>query len=188
MWGFPAMTNLLVIRRLDESDFDQLHNIDLSEHTSLIYRWVNGQLQPEPHDGYRPRWNQAQWQERLTEWRTDLQPDVWLGAFVGGQMAALASLRYRLVPEMAQLTTLHVDQAHRRQGLARQLLQTVVAMAEESGAGELYVSSTESESAVGFYLSQGFRPTDTPNPQMFELEPNDIHMVRPLIPVRPSLA
>jgi len=181
------MTNLLVIRRLEESDFDHLHEIDLSEHITLIYRWVSGQLQPEPHDVHRPRWDQDQWQERLTEWRTDLQPDVWLGAFVGGQMAGLASLRYRLVPQMTQLTTLHVDQAHRRQGLARQLLQTVVAIAEESGAAELYVSSAKSESAVGFYLSQGFRPTHTPNPQMFELEPKDIHMVRPLITVRASL-
>jgi hypothetical protein len=48
------------------------------------------------------------------------------------------------------------------------------------------VSATESESAVSFYLSQGFRPTATPNPQMFELEPLDIHMVRPLSPVRPG--
>jgi hypothetical protein len=64
------------------------------------------------------------------------------------------------------------------------LVQTVVAIAEERGADELYVSATESESAVGFYLSQGFRTTDIPNPQMFELEPKDIHMVRPLSTVR----
>ena len=69
-------------------------------------------------------------------------------------------------------------------GLARQLVQTIVAMAEEHGADQLYVSATESESAVGFYLSQGFRPTSTPDPRMFELEPKDIHMVRPLNPVR----
>ena len=69
-------------------------------------------------------------------------------------------------------------------GLARQLLRMVVAMAEEHGAEELYVSATESESAVGFYLSQGFRPTDKPDPHLFELEPKDIHMVRPLSTVR----
>ncbi len=176
------MTDRLVIRLLEESDFDRLHEIDLSEHITQIYRWVDGQLLPEPHDWQRPRWDQAHWQEQLTEWRTNLHPDVWLGAFVGEQMAGLASLRYQLAPHMAQLTTLHVDQAHRRKGLARQLVQTVVAMAEERGAAELYVSATESESAVGFYLSQGFRPTHTPNPQMFELEPKDIHMVRPLSP------
>ena len=182
-----ALTNLLVIRRLDESDFNQLDEIDVSEHITTIYRCVNGQLRSEPHDARRPRWDHEQWEERLTEWRADLQPDVWLGAVVGGHMAGLASLRYRLAPEMAQLTTLHVDQAHRRQGVARQLLRTVVSMAEESGAAELYVSAAETESAVGFYLSQGFVPTLTPNQQMLALEPKDIHMVRPLIPVRPSL-
>ncbi len=174
------MTEELVIRLLEESDFDRLHEIDVSEHITLRYRWVDGQLLPEPGDWQRPRGDQAHWQEKLTEWRANLQPDVWLGAFVGEQMAGLASLRYRLAPSMAQLTSLHVDRAHRRKGLARQLLQTVVAMAEECGADELYVSATESESAVGFYLSQGFRPTDKPNPRLFELEPEDIHMVRPL--------
>jgi RimJ/RimL family protein N-acetyltransferase len=108
------VTDRLVIRLLQESDFDRLHEIDVSEHITLIYRWVDGQLQREPRDWQRPRWDQAHWQERLTEWRTNLQPDVWLGAFVRGQLAGLASLRYQLAPQMAQLTTLHVDQAHRR--------------------------------------------------------------------------
>lgn len=180
------MTNLLIIRCLEDSDFSRIHELDLSEHITLIYRQVDGELQPEPHDGHRPRWNEAQWQNELTDWRAHLEPDVWLGALVGEQMVGLASLRYRLAPQMAQLTTMHVDHAHRRQGVARRLLQTVVAMAEENGAAELYVSSAESESAVGLYLSQGFRPTDTPNRRMFELEPKDIHMVRPLSPSRRS--
>ena len=174
------MTGALVVRRLAASDFDAVHEIDVSEHITLIYRLVNGELRAEPHGGDRPRWNQAQWQEELARWRADLQPDVWLGAYSGSQTAGLASLRYRLTPQMAQLTTLHVDRAHRRQGVARQLVQTVVAMAEESGAAELYVSAAETESAVGFYLSQGFRPTRTPHPEMLRLEPKDIHMVRPL--------
>lgn len=178
------MSDRLVIRRLEELDFDRLHEMDLSEHITLIYRWADGQLKPEAHDGHRPRWDQAHWRERLTEWSTDLQPDVWIGAFVRERMAGLASLRYQLAPRMAQLTTLHIDQAHRRKGLARQLVRTVASMAEDRGADELYVSATNSESAVGFYLSQGFLPAGTPNPRMFELEPEDIHMVRPLSPVR----
>jgi hypothetical protein len=42
----------------------------------------------------------------------------------------------------------------------------------------MYVSAVPSESAVGFYQSQGFEPTDTPIPTLFELEPEDIHMVK----------
>ena len=38
------------------------------------------------------------------------------------------------------------------------------------------MSSTPSESAVGFYRSRGFRLT-SPLPELFELEPEDIHLI-----------
>jgi ribosomal protein S18 acetylase RimI-like enzyme len=183
--GGHTMTDSIHVRLLDETNFDRLHEIDLSEHITLIYRLVNGALEPEPHDWQRTPWDQAHWQEQVAEWRANLQPEVWLGAFVDGRLTGLASLRHRLEPRMAQLTTLHVDHRFRRRGVARQLVQTVIDMAEASGAEALYVSATPSESAVGFYLSQGFQPTNTPNAQMFALEPEDIHMVRTLNPARP---
>lgn len=174
------MTDAIAIRPLEKSDFDRVHEIDLSEDIRLTYRWADAQLRPEPRDVSRPRWDRAAWQEKLRAWRIHHPPDVWLGAFAGQQMVALASLRYGLAPGTAQLTSLHVNRGHRRLGLARQLLERVTAMAEESGANALYVSAAETESAVVFYLSQGFQPTDTPDPRLFELEPEDIHMVRPL--------
>jgi ribosomal protein S18 acetylase RimI-like enzyme len=180
------MTAACVIRLFEESDFDRVHEINVSERIELTYRFVDGVLQSEAHDWQRPPWDRSDWQERLSEWRTNLQPDVWLGAFVADQIAGLASLRYQLAPRMAQLTTLHVNRAHRRQGVARELVERVAAMAEARGSDALYVSATESESAVGFYLSRGFRPTNTPDPKMFDLEPNDIHMVRRLNRRRPE--
>lgn len=78
------------------------------------------------------------------------------------------------------MTTLHVSQPYRRRGVARKLVQTVADLARQHGAQALYVSAIPSQSAVNFYLSQGFRPTTEPNPAMFALEPEDIHMVRTL--------
>ena len=176
----PHTSGPIVVRALDGPDFRRLHEIDVSEHITLIYRWTDGALRPEAFEANRPRWDQAQWQERSTDWRRDLQPDAWLGAFVGGRLAGEASVRYELAPRMAQLTTLHVDRAYRRQSIARRLLAAVILTAEERGAEQIYVSASETESAVSFYLSQGFRPTDSPNRRLFELEPKDIHMVRRL--------
>lgn len=184
----PHTSGPIVVRALDGPDFRRLHEIDVSEHITLIYRWADGALRPEAIEANRPRWDRALWQERLNEWRASLQPDAWLGAFAGNQLAGEASVRYELEPGMAQLTTLHVDRGHRRQGIARQLLAAVTEMAEEHGAEQLYVSASETESAVGFYLSQGFRPTSTPNPRLFELEPEDIHMVLRLRLIRPASA
>ena len=42
------------------------------------------------------------------------------------------------------------------------------------------VNPAPTESAVGFYLRQGFRPTAEPDPELPALEPEDIHMVRQL--------
>lgn len=52
-------------------------------------------------------------------------------------------------------------------------------LARDRDARALYVSATPSESAVGFYLSRGFRPTE-PFPEPFAKEPEDIHMLLPL--------
>jgi GNAT superfamily N-acetyltransferase len=171
---------MMTIRQLKDADFGRLHEIDLSEHITLIYKLDNGQLLPEAHDWQRPRGDASYWQHQAEEWRRTLKPDVWLGAFVDDQLVGLASLRYRLAPDLAQLTTLHVSQPHRRQGVARQLLETVIELAQQSGANLLYVSATPSASAVGFYQRQGFEPTREPNAEMVELEPDDIHMVRSL--------
>jgi ribosomal protein S18 acetylase RimI-like enzyme len=75
---------------------------------------------------------------------------------------------------------LHVSRQARRQGVARRLTDEVVRLAREGGARELYVSATPSESAVGFYLRQGFRPTTRVDEVLYRLEPEDIHMVRPI--------
>lgn len=172
---------MIVIRQLDSADLQRLHEIDPSEQITQIYRLVDGQLQPEPHDWTRPRWDATQWQELLATWQETLKPDLWLGAFANEELAGVASLRYELAPGLAQLTLLYVSQPYRRQGVGRKLVQEVVALAEQSGATALYVSAIPSQSAVNFYLCQGFRLADTPNPEMYELEPEDIHMVRPLL-------
>ena len=44
-------------------------------------------------------------------------------------------------------------------------------------AENVYVSATPSESAVGFYKSLGFTLIAEPLPELFALEPEDIHMI-----------
>jgi GNAT superfamily N-acetyltransferase len=60
--------------------------------------------------------------------------------------------------------------------VASALLEQVVSLARENGALSLYVSAAPSEVAVSFYLDRGFAPVAEPNPQLFELEPEDVHM------------
>jgi ribosomal protein S18 acetylase RimI-like enzyme len=95
-------------------------------------------------------------------------------------MVGIAVLRPGLSEGTAQLAGLFVSADYRRMGVAKRLTDEIVRLARESGARWLYVSATPSESAVGFYTSQGFRPTEHPNSELFALEPEDIHMIKQL--------
>jgi hypothetical protein len=53
-------------------------------------------------------------------------------------------------------------------------------MARAASATRLYVSATPTGSAVNFYLRQGCVLADPPHPALFELEPEDIHLILPL--------
>lgn len=170
----------ITIREVVAADLSRVHAIDVSEEGTVLYHYAEGVLQTTDEPWARPVWSAATWQERLQHWVDDLHPDHFLGAFVGDQLVGLASLRYQLTGTMAQLTTLHVDRNHRRLGVAKALVQEVIRLVRANGAQSLYVSAAESASAVNFYLSQGFRPTDEPDPALFALEPNDIHMVMSL--------
>ena len=49
--------------------------------------------------------------------------------------------------------------------------------ARERGALQIYISATPSENTVKFYLKLGAVVTDGPDPELFDLEPEDIHFV-----------
>lgn len=53
--------------------------------------------------------------------------------------------------------------------------------ARQTVAHELYVSATPSGSAVSFYQRAGFDVTDEPMEELLVLEPEDIHVPRPLL-------
>jgi hypothetical protein len=62
----------------------------------------------------------------------------------------------------------------------RQLFAHAQAAAQERWARGLYISATPSTHTVGFYRSLGCRLIAEPDPELFALEPEDIHFVCPL--------
>ena len=164
------------LRRLAETDLHLASGIDVSEDGRLLYRYRNGELTTERREWHRPAWDAAQWQEKIAGWAQVLRWDVVIGAFDGATLVGMASLRYRLTETVAQLVSLHVSRSYRRHGVATLLLDELLRLARQNGARELYVSASETESAVGFYTRQGFAPTAHPDQRLYALEPEDIHM------------
>jgi len=148
-----------------------------------LQRWETGDAEVDWHV---PRWftdgrREHSVQALIDKWLPILKEGgVLFGALDGDVLAGLAMLRYKLSDTTAQLALLHVSRAYRRQGIATRLFREACQMAREDGAEELYVSATPSESAVGFYLSEGSRLAMQVNEELFAEEPEDIHMIKKL--------
>ena len=79
--------------------------------------------------------------------------------------------------DLLQLVLLHVDRRYRDQGLGRQLFVRAEAGARARGAPGLYVSATPSRHTVSFYHGCGCRVLAEPDPELFAVEPEDIHLI-----------
>ncbi len=103
-----------------------------------------------------------------------------MGAFHGEKLVGVCVMRPNIRRGMVQLAFLHVSNGYRRQGIGSHLTEEVIKETKTSGADRIYVSSTPSGPAVGFYLSHGFELVEDVIPELFDLEPEDIHMVKTL--------
>ena len=173
----------LEIRRLPASELARIGEIDRREHITRLYRYRRGVLEERAVDEHVPRWSPHGRGPHSVQAKIDASKPALdrggtlLGAFEGATLAGVAIYRPRLAESMGQLALLHVSRSARRRGVASRLTGEVARLARADGAHRLYVSATPSGSAVGFYLRQGFAPTDAPDPELFALEPEDIHMI-----------
>jgi predicted N-acetyltransferase YhbS len=76
-----------------------------------------------------------------------------------------------------QLKYLYVSRDCRRQGVGTRLFEEAKAFARSRSARFLYISATPTDNTVDFYLRRGCRLAATPDPELFALEPEDIHLV-----------
>jgi ribosomal protein S18 acetylase RimI-like enzyme len=100
-----------------------------------------------------------------------------IGGFDGEALIAIGILTPDIRPEMTQLAYLHVSREYRRKGIGTTITRQLLKRASALGSERVYVSSEPSESAVGFYKSFGFDLIAEPLPELYELEPDDIHIV-----------
>jgi ribosomal protein S18 acetylase RimI-like enzyme len=102
------------------------------------------------------------------------------GAFHGEKLIGVGVIRPNIRHRMAQLALLHVSNGFRRNGIGSHLTREMINEVKAFGADRVYVSAMPSGSAVGFYLSHGFELVDDVIPELFKLEPEDIHMLKKL--------
>ncbi|WP_434751532.1 GNAT family N-acetyltransferase [Paenibacillus amylolyticus] len=162
----------------------QLHEVDRSEYIDLIYEVTEQGLVEHKQDHECANWDQEQLQEIQDRYIYELQQGgMAYGAFDGVRLVGFGVLAHQFrgkEQNQLQLDLMYVSKAYRRQGIGKEILVFLSEEARKRGAKSLYISSTETRSAVSFYQSQGSEMAGELDEELYTKEPNDIHMIKEL--------
>ena len=169
-----------VLKDMNIGDLDRIVEIDRTEYVDAFYRQTGTEIVLDPIEPFTGGW----WPDVETTiafCRGHMRRDARaIGAFDGQALIGIVMVTPDIAPAMAQLAFLHVTATWRRKGVATLLFDAAKAEARRGGHTAFYVTATPTRSAVGFYRRNGFAPTDRVIPELFALEPEDIHMVMAL--------
>ena len=177
---------MITIRRMQNSEIGRISEVDRTQHVTKAYVSKDGSLEPKDVDWKIQPWStEGQHEHSIRAYIEGSQlildcGGVLFGAFDGETLVGFAIYRPNLSHNTAQLAYLYASNNYRNQGIGSMLTERVISLAKENGAKRLYVSATPSAPTVDFYRSHGFEVTREINQQLYELEPEDIHMDKPL--------
>ena len=168
------------IRPLTRSEIPYIWQIDRSEVIENIYHLRDGQLVLEPE-----HYNMHGWPPGDPEHDTPFLMDCFdhggyfWGAFAGELPIGVVILENRFIgsqKDTLQMKFLHVSSHSRKQGLGKELFLLAAKQAKDLGAKKMYISATPSENTVNFYMRLGCILAMEVSRELFELEPDDIHL------------
>ena len=171
---------MVTLRQLHRDEVPLIWNIDRSEMIKNLYRVESGALVLRPQHIEVTGWPPGE-AEKYTPILLDcFNRGGWFyGAFDEGRLVGAAVLESRLIgkrKDQLQLKFLHVSRSYRNRGLGSKLFELAKATARQRRAKRLYISATPSENTVNFYMRLSCMVTREPDPELFELEPEDIHL------------
>ena len=167
-------------RELLREEIEQVWNIDRSEVIDNVYHLESGTLVLRPQHFDVPGWPPGE-AEKYTPILLDcFDRGGWFhGAFDHAALIGVVVLENKRIGkhnDRLQLKFLHVSIAYRNRGLGTQLFELAKTTARARGATRLYISATPSENTINFYLRLGCAIAEEPDPELLELEPEDIHL------------
>ncbi len=170
----------MIIREIERGEIEQVWTIDRREVIENVYYLRDGELVLEEE-----YYDMQGWLSGAAEQYTPILHDcfdrggTFYGAFENSTMIGAAVLESKFIgrnEDQLQLKFLHVSASYRKKGLGRVLFEKAVDKAREMGAQRLYVSATPAENTVHFYAHLGCSVTKEIDRELFELEPEDIHL------------
>ena len=171
---------MISMRELRREEIAQAWGIDRGEVIENLYHLQDGVLVLKPQHIEVAGWPPGE-ADKYTPILLDcFDRRGWFhGAFDSERLVALVVLESRFIGkrrDQLQLKFLHVSRSYRNQGLGAKLFELAKERASERGAKSLYISATPSENTVKFYTRLGCIIAKVPDPELFDLEPEDIHL------------
>jgi len=174
---YPVIT----FRNLSRAEIPQVWSIDRSEIIENIYFLEDGEMVLKPDTFDVPGWPPGEPEKNTPAFYECFDRGGWFyGVFDDDQLAGVAILDSQFIgkeKDTLQLSFLHISQAYRGTGLGKQLFELARAEARKRGAKKMYVSATPSENTIHFYFRRGCVVTPELDPELFALEPEDIHLI-----------
>lgn len=172
-------------REIETIDGELFSTIDRSEVIDGRYTDVGGRLVLEPHYHVVTGWYPSEIVDHPAKIRHFISSGgSAFGAFAGSRLVGLAALEPSRVggdASVMQLEPLHVSAGYRNRGIGKTLVSLVADAARNLGATSIYISSIPTRSSVDAYLRMGARLAAPPDPVLLAMEPEDIHLVLPIV-------
>lgn len=168
-------------RQLDQDQVRFIRKIDRSETVEKIYHHEDGQLiLKDEHFEISNEWWQREVVIKVIRPRVEKiaeEGGYVLGAFDERKIVGICALGHQFYnKKRLNVEILFVTRSHRGKGIARHLMELLKEEAIKREAKYLYVSATPTEHTVNFYMDLGFKVAKKPQPELFEREPEDIHL------------
>ena len=176
----------IAYRRLDAADLDRIGEIDRTERIETMYVQHGARLEERAGDWSATPWSsEGESEHSVAHQRAACELYLAAGAlglcaFEGERLVGIGLVTPHVRPGVAQLAFLHVSHGHRGRGVGGHLAAALERLAREHGDTMMVVSATPSENTVRFYLGRGFEPMAEPFPELYALEPEDVHMHKKL--------
>ncbi|MGE7958773.1 GNAT family N-acetyltransferase [Pseudomonas sp. NPDC089530] len=168
-------------RLLQENDIPRLKLIDRAELIHEFYRLQDGQLLCYPQHEVVTGWPPGEAEHDALVLQACYRRGGWLyGVFDEQRLVAAAVVDCQVIHnaglQLHQLKFLHVSHDYRGRGLGQRLFGLAAEQVRRLGGEGLYVSATPSRNTVDFYRRRGCELLQAPDPVLYRLEPEDIHL------------
>lgn len=167
-------------RILERVEIQGLRDIDRREKIEKSYYLDEGELKIK-RDFYDVQgWNQEELESLIVR-LYDLydRGGTIYGAFIDFKIVGMVALDSKFIGknnDRLKLDILYIDKRHRKKGIGKKLVDLTKSKAVELGATKLYISATPTQNTVDFYIGIGSELASEVNKELFELEPEDIHL------------